>query len=230
MVAMNSKYWLYLFFADLLIELTAITLHRNDIHQFAKPFLIAILFVWFMASSVKFSPLRYRIAAALFFSWLGDVFLLMEEKNPAWFMAGLVSFLLAHILYILFFLKIRSMQATKQSWNLLIIVIVEGYAASLFILLYPHIGSLQIPVAVYAITIATMLVTAAHAFNKNMQQAARYCITGAALFVTSDSLLALNKFYHPFAAAALYIMLTYGLAQFAITKGSLLYLAGENTV
>jgi uncharacterized membrane protein YhhN len=47
------------------------------------------------------------------------------------------------------------------------------------------------------------------------------------LFVISDSLLALNKFYHAFTAVGIYIMLTYGLAQFAITKGSLQYLAGE---
>ena len=227
MVAMNSRYWCYLFFADLLTGLAAIALHNIDVHRIAKPLLMSFLFMWFMASSATFSPLRYWLAAALFFSWLGDFFLLMEEKSPAWFMAGLGSFLLAHVLYILFFIKVRNRQITKK-WNLLIIIVVEGYAASLFVFLYPHIGSLKVPVAVYAVTIATMLVTAAHAFGKNRQQAGRYCVTGAALFVASDSLLALNKFYHPFAAAGIGIMLTYGLAQFAITKGSLLYLAEEN--
>jgi len=225
MGAMNIKYWRYLFFADLLTQLTAIALHNIDVQRITKPLLMCFLFLWFMASSAKFSPLRYGIAAALFFSCLGDIFLLME--SPTWFMAGLGSFLLAHVLYILFFMRVRSREITKKL-NFLILISAEGYAASLFVFLYPHIGSLKIPVAVYAVTIATMLVTAAHAFGKNRQQAGRYCVTGAALFVASDSLLALNKFYHPFAAAGISVMLTYGLAQFAITKGSLLYLAAEN--
>lgn len=165
------------------------------------------------------------VSQRLYFFHGWAMFLLME--SPAWFMAGLGSFLVAHVLYILFFMKVRSRQITRKL-NFFIIISAEGYAASLFVFLYPHIGSLKIPVAVYAVTIATMLVTAAHAFGKNRQQAARYCVTGAALFVASDSLLAVNKFYHPFTAAGISVMLTYGLAQFAITKGSLLYLAAEN--
>jgi uncharacterized membrane protein YhhN len=224
---MNSKYWCYLFFADLLAELTAIVLKWNDVQLFTKPLLVIFLFAWFMLSSVKFSPLRYSIAAALFFSWMGDVFLLMEAKGAGWFMAGLGSFLLAHMMYILFFLKLRRKQLAQQPLNPYIIAVVAVYAISLFGFLYPHIGNLKLPVGIYAFTIATMLVIAAHSFNKSTQNAASYCIPGAALFVISDSLLALNKFYHPFPFAGSCIMLTYGLAQFAITKGSLLYLAGE---
>jgi uncharacterized membrane protein YhhN len=56
--------------------------------------------------------------------------------------------------------------------------------------------------------------------------AGRYCIAGAFLFLCSDSVLALNKFYQAFPGAGVLIMLSYGLAQFAIAKGSLLYLAG----
>jgi len=224
---MNSKYWCYLFFADLLAELTAIALKWNDVQLFTKPLLVIFLFAWFMLSSVKLSPLRYFIAAALFFSWMGDVFLLMEAKGAGWFMTGLGSFLLAHIMYILFFLELRRRQLAQQPWNPFIITVVAVYAISLFGFLYPHIGNLKLPVGIYAFAIAAMLVIAAHTFNKSTQNAASYYIPGAALFVISDSLLAVNKFYHPFAFAGCCIMLTYGLAQFAITKGSLLYLAGE---
>ena len=78
---------------------------------------------------------------------------------------------MAHVLYILFFMKVRSRQITRKL-NFFIIISAEGYAASLFAFLYLHIGSLKIRVAVYAVTIATMLVTAVHAFGKNRQQAA----------------------------------------------------------
>ncbi|MEO5592358.1 MAG: lysoplasmalogenase [Chitinophagaceae bacterium] len=226
---MNSKYWLYLFFTDLLAELTATALRWNDLRLFTKPLLIVFLFIWCMLSSVKFLPLRYCIAAALFFSWAGDVFLLREAKGAGWFIAGLGSFLLAHIMYIIFFLCVRRKQSMPRPWNTYVITGIAFYSVSLFGFLYPYIGNLKLPVGIYAITIAAMLICAAHAFTKNTKNAARYCITGAALFVVSDSLLALNKFYYSFTGAGVCIMLTYGLAQFAIVKGSLLYLAAENT-
>jgi uncharacterized membrane protein YhhN len=51
-------------------------------------------------------------------------------------------------------------------------------------------------------------------------------IIGAVFFVLSDSLLAINKFYHPFWGANISIMLTYGIAQFCIVKGYLTSLHG----
>jgi uncharacterized membrane protein YhhN len=43
-------------------------------------------------------------------------------------------------------------------------------------------------------------------------------IAGALLFVISDSLLAINKFYKPLPFAALFIMLTYCAAQYFIVR------------
>ena len=49
-------------------------------------------------------------------------------------------------------------------------------------------------------------------------------MAGALLFVISDSVLAINKFYHPFEIAGIIIMLTYGLAQFFIAEGAIQYI------
>jgi uncharacterized membrane protein YhhN len=227
---MNSKYWYYLFFADLLAELTAIAFQWNNMRLFTKPLLVIILLTGFITASAKFPPLRYYIAVALFFSWLGDIFLLTDAKISFGFIAGLGSFLVAHIFYILFFLRVRNKQLPEKSWNIFVITAVVVYAIALFVFLYPHIGNLKFPVAIYALTISTMLITAVHAFNKYNLNAARNCIAGAILFVVSDSLLSVNKFYSSFPAAGISIMVTYALAQFVITKGSLQYLAGVNTV
>jgi uncharacterized membrane protein YhhN len=224
---MNSNNWYYLFCANLLAELGAVAAGWNQVQLLTKPLLLILLFTWFIISSKAFSPLRYCIVAALFFSWLGDIFLLLEDRGGAWFMAGLGSFLLAHIMYIAFFLRVRSLQAVPPKWDSPVIIFIGLYAVLLLGFLYPYIGNLQIPVAIYAITIAIMLATALHAFNHSNRNAGKYCIAGAVLFLCSDSLLALNKFYHSFPAAGVFIMATYGLAQFAIAKGSLLYLAAE---
>jgi uncharacterized membrane protein YhhN len=46
---------------------------------------------------------------------------------------------------------------------------------------------------------------------------------GALLFVISDSILAINKFYQSFEMANILIMLSYGFAQFYIVKGAAYY-------
>jgi len=51
------------------------------------------------------------------------------------------------------------------------------------------------------------------------RKAAWYYLAGATSFVVSDSLLAVNKFYQPFAYAGVFIMLTYCAAQYLIVRG-----------
>ena len=49
-------------------------------------------------------------------------------------------------------------------------------------------------------------------------------VAGALLFVLSDSILAINKFYMPFDLAGTFIMLTYGFAQYLIVQGAVKYI------
>jgi uncharacterized membrane protein YhhN len=44
-------------------------------------------------------------------------------------------------------------------------------------------------------------------------------VSGAVLFLVSDSLLAINKFYAPVLYSGFFIMLTYSLAQYFIVSG-----------
>ena len=54
-------------------------------------------------------------------------------------------------------------------------------------------------------------------------------MAGAFLFVVSDSVLAINKFYQSFEAAGIIIMLTYALAQLFIIKGATRYIRSTNS-
>lgn len=220
---MNSKYWSYLYFTCLLVQLAAIAANWEDIRFFTKPLLMVILFSWFVLASPKLLPLRSLVAAALFFSWIGDVCLL--QNGNGWFMAGLGSFLLAHIMYIIFFLRIHRINVAAPRLHIPLVMMAVAYAFSLFVFLYPYIGNLKIPVGIYAAVITCMLIAATHALSSDVQISRKLFIAGALLFVLSDSLLAINKFYQSLPAGNLGVMLTYALAQFALTKGSLLYLA-----
>ena len=139
-------------------------------------------------------------------------------------MAGLASFLIAHLFYISLFIWIKRMNQRDRRWDPKIIFITLIYTGGLFYFLYPNLGPLQLPVAVYAIVLGVMFITAFHAFSIRQQLAGFFCACGALLFVVSDSLLAINKFCVSFLMADVLIMFTYAIAQLFIVTGASSYL------
>ena len=182
-----------------------------------KPLLMAWLIVYFLFVTHSNSPARKLTLAALFFSWLGDVFLMQQE--PGFFIAGLSSFLLAQLVYSWIFLRARKRQNKNGHWNLIILVITLAYVTILYVWLYRYLPKdLQVPVLLYALAIGWMLITAFHATAKPLAYPAILLLSGAILFVLSDSMLAINQFIQPFPLAGVGIMLTYGLAQLFIVQ------------
>ena len=188
------------------------------LHLIAKPLLIPVLMLLLVFTSTT-APRKYLLLAGLFFSWLGDLFLLFEDKNALFFIFGLVCFLTTHVFYILYFLKIQSSAVSLLKKQPVLIVLVIGYGITLVWFLFPHLNDLKIPVMIYAAVICTMLLCSLHVFFKVNRPANMLYLAGAILFVLSDSLLAINKFYQPFAFAGVLIMLTYCAAQYGIANG-----------
>ncbi len=226
---MKVRGWLYLFFLVLTLELFFICTHWAALRFVSKPLLIATLLAWFIAATPKGRG-RWVVILALLLSWLGDVFLMLEDKNPDFFIAGLSSFLLAHLTYIFFFWQVRKQNTTPLPINIITIIAISIYAVALFFFLSPGVGALKTPVLIYAVTISTMLVMAIHTTSPATKNWAYWFIAGALLFVCSDSLLAINKFYQPFTTAGFLIMLTYALAQLLIITGAIKYFNSKQTV
>lgn len=206
-------------------ELLAVCLNNRDLQLIFKPLLMPALAGYFL-SAVKQYPniLRKNLLAALFFSWAGDILLMFVDKNPNFFLAGLSSFLLAHIFYILLFHRVRVAEGIRT--RILLLVIVVAYYTGLIILLSPYLGEMKLPVRIYGIVISFMFMLAMHlSFIKN-KKAGNLMLLGALLFIISDSILAINKFYQPFELAGPMIMLTYGLAQVLIVQGVIEYIRG----
>ncbi len=210
---MSSAFWILA-----LADIAGIAANQQALYFIAKPLLIPalLLLLLFTRSSL---PGKNILLAGLFFSWMGDVFLLFEYKNALFFIFGLASFLTTHIFYIVYFLRIRSANTSLLKKQPVLIALVLAYGVGLVWLLYPHLGDLKLPVTVYAAVICTMLLCSLHIFLKVNNKAARYFLAGASAFVISDSLLAINKFYQPFAYAGVFIMLTYCAAQYFIVRG-----------
>jgi uncharacterized membrane protein YhhN len=200
------------------MDIAGIAANIEILHFIAKPLLIPALMmlVFYTRSNVANKNL---LLTGLFFSWLGDVFLLFEYKFDLFFIFGLVSFLTTHIFYIFYFLRIKSEKPSLLKKQPVLIALVLAYGITLVWQLYPYLGDLKLPVMVYATVICSMLLCSLHVFLKVNKKAAASYLLGAAAFVISDSLLAVNKFYQPFAYAGVLIMLTYCAAQFFIVTG-----------
>ena len=85
-------------------------------------------------------------------------------------------------------------------------------------LIYSNLGEMLIPVAVYGITISTFGSVALLNYRNEKSTENLWLLVGALLFILSDSLIALNKFYEPHDIYGVSIMITYILAQFLICK------------
>lgn len=220
---MKKKYRIITYAVVLAVHLAGIYLNNETLQVFSKPLLVILLIAYFLLQTrIWNDTLKKWILAALFFSWVGDVLLMFQGKDQLFFLLGLSSFLIAHIFYIVFFHNIRLRENIKSSWLLLFIVVV--YYAALITLLSPYLGTMKLPVRVYGIFISFMFMLAMHMLFIKNKSAGRLMMIGALFFVLSDSMLAINKFYHAFEIAGIMIMLTYGAAQFLITEGAIKYI------
>ena len=206
-----------LYFFVTAVDLLFIYFNLAQLRWFTKPLLMPLLmFVVFTNRlSIKFFKL---FLVALFLSWMGDVLLQMKGM----FIAGLLSFLLAHVVYIVYFLKIQPQKKGLIQWQPLIGVPVLVYILMFFYLLYPFLDALKIPVTVYGITIGIMLLMAINTKRKVNDNASTLFFNGALQFVISDSLLAVNLFAHHSMILSLCVMLTYASAQWLLVKGSMI--------
>jgi uncharacterized membrane protein YhhN len=220
---MNKNSWLFLFLVVLIVN-SFQNLRLNPVlEMFSKPLLVIALSGYFIASiKGQGKKLRMWILLALFFSWIGDILLMFVPKNEFFFLLGLSAFLLAHIFYIVFFHKVRVRESIRGNGWLLLIVIV--YYASLLSFLSDYLGEMNLPVKIYGVIISFMFMLALHMLFLKNKRTGLLMMLGAFLFVISDSVLAINKFYRAFEGAGFLIMITYGLAQLLIAEGAARYI------
>ncbi len=185
-------------------------LFSENLAFISKPFLMTTLLVVYLVSVKK--P-DFWFISALFFSFWGDVLLLFKNQ---FFIFGLASFLLAHVFYI----KITIGFLKKTSYKKIALV-ASPFLVFLFSLLYllkDNLGEMRIPVIIYGIVITIFGVVAFLNYVQVKSTANLWLFLGTLIFITSDSLIAINKFYAPNEMYQFLIMVTYILAQYLICK------------
>ncbi|MBK8953186.1 MAG: lysoplasmalogenase [Chitinophagaceae bacterium] len=206
---MKIKILIVVFLVTLAADILGAEVNNEAIQFATKPLLMPLLALLFLsAMRGKKCRLSFLVLLALFFSWLGDVLLMFQGKQSVFFLSGLSAFLLAHVVYIIFFHKIRIAESVMSRWWILLMV--AAYYTGLIIWFSPYLGEMKLPVRIYGLVISFMLMMALHMLYLSNKKAGVLFVTGAVLFVISDSILAINKFYKPLWGASAWIMITYG--------------------
>ncbi|MEM9920752.1 MAG: lysoplasmalogenase [Bacteroidota bacterium] len=148
-------------------------------------------------------PYFYSSLFALLFCLAGDVFLLKESR----FLYGLASFLVAHLLFAYSFTTLDGWKFYKMP---IIILLVIGFGFYGF--MYPDLGKLAIPVAVYVLVILLMSWQGLNLYLWKKYPVFWWIGLGVVLFLISDSLLAVNKFTYAFSWSGIPILTTYWLS------------------
>ncbi len=172
------------------------------------------LVVLFLALAIpREDAFKKLMFAGFLFAAIGDLVLEISEDT---FVYGLLFFLVTHLFYSVAF-TLRSKRL--QLWSLAIFA-VAGY----FVFDWLKDGiprDMLLPVAVY---MGVIIIMVWRAFvQRNYDKYAKWAFAGAVVFLLSDTLIAVNKFYSPIEGELWYIMTTYWLAQamifYAVVKG-----------
>lgn len=151
------------------------------------------------------------LTAGLLCSAVGDLAMELDRATP-YFLAGMAAFALAHVAYLVAFLS------RARSPRLLALLPFALWGALLLLRLWPGLGALRGPVAVYTALLLAMMWRAVAASLKSGRWDAAL---GAVVFGLSDSLIALDRFDAPVPGARWLIMATYWAGQLAIARSGL---------
>lgn len=208
---MIKKIALFAFVLISVLDIIGIIFKVESLLYVFKPFiLLSLLFLY----SKSVSETNTWYATALIFSFFGDVFLMYPGQIP--FKIGLISFLIAHILFI----KIV-MGRIKNVSFLNILTAVIPFAVFFLLLIYiikDSLGELFMPVIIYGFTISMFGVVSLINYVETKSKEAIWMLIGAIVFMISDTILAINKFYNPAHIFEVGIMVTYILAQYLIFR------------
>ncbi|MCD8406093.1 lysoplasmalogenase [Tenacibaculum dicentrarchi] len=214
---MRIKIVSIIFLIIAILDVYAVITQHKSLEIICKPLLMTSLVIVYLVSLKKGEKANFWLVSALFFSFWGDVFLL-DKTN--YFVFGLGSFLVTHIMYIKmtvnFLRKTAVVKIVKSG------IIFVALFVTIFLLIKDNLGEMLVPVLVYGTAISGFGTCALLNYQQEKSTENTVLLLGAILFIASDSGIALNNFYSPKHFFDIAIIILYVLAQFLIVKAILL--------
>ena len=119
-----------------LVHLFATMLGWQDLAVSSKILLMPWLIVFaYFSQGVRISILKPLLIGALILSWIGDILLIGDDKQL--FIGGLISFLIAHLFYIIIFRKLSTGVAPVKTWKQIAMIALPIYLMFMLYYLYP---------------------------------------------------------------------------------------------
>jgi len=211
------KVALLVFILVAILDVIGIILKIQALIYVFKPLILLSLLVLYV---VSVRSINKWYVLALIFSFFGDVFLIFTGEF--YFIIGLISFLIAHLLFIK--IVINSIKKTSLSKIVLSIIPFLIVFSLLLFVLKESLGEMLIPVIIYGLTISSFGAVSLINYVGSKSAKALLMLLGSIVFIISDSVLAINKFYLEAHIFKVIIMITYVLAQYFIYKSMVLSL------
>jgi len=178
-----------------------------DLFYIFKPLTTVLILLLPVLGCADISLYGGLIVGGLAFSLLGDIFLMLPGDR---FLAGLSAFFAAHLLYISGFLVGLDFQVY---WPGVVVFSLAGLAGWF---LKDGLGDMKIPAYAYMGAISLMVWLAWSRWISGSQIDQLLGFLGAALFLVSDLVLAINRFKIEFKASRALDLITYYAGQWLI--------------
>ncbi len=98
----QPKLYALLFVSTAFVNLYSQYASSEWLNLISKPLMMPLLVAWLFASGIwQNKKIARYILIALFSSWLGDIFMIFQQRDAIYFILGLSTFLMAHVFYII---------------------------------------------------------------------------------------------------------------------------------
>jgi hypothetical protein len=184
---------------------------------FSKPLIITILLLFYVMNSRQVYPL---IVIALIFAFLGDFFL-MWQKNLLLFLAGLLSYIMMFILFIVFIVtfQVRLPLVYFSAESIVMGFVYLLLGTLLFFLLFRYTRSFKFLVIIFLLLILIVSYFCYLNVKVQMSEIAYVQYLGSLLFIISGKLLLMDFFRKPVRYGGVYISITFIVAQLFMLAG-----------
>lgn len=197
------------------VDWLAVLADRRDVEAGAKPATLLLLLLTAASAGAAEHPAGLWLLFALFLGMVGDVALLDDESEER-FMIGLAAFLVGHLGYVVCFLLVGLAGGWWIAGGVVVMVLALAVGRGILPAVSREGGrSLLSAVAAYMAVIGAMTLL-------GWATGSPWVAVGTAVFVCSDTLLAINRFVRPLAWSRPVIMVTYHVGQALIAIGVLL--------
>jgi uncharacterized membrane protein YhhN len=209
LVRFPARFWLWAFAVAIAADLAAITFDADPLRWATKPALTLLLLCHLIiATPPGLRPARL-LGLGLLLACAADIALLLDG-TPA-FLVGMGLFACMQLTYLAVFVRLGALSTLRSRWAVPACYLAFWLAANA--ILWPRLGALAVPVAVYSLLLVAMA-AAASALN-------RLAAVGGLLFVVSDLTLGLGVAGTDFPLQSQTVMATYAAAQLLLILGTI---------